>query len=460
MTVVKNFLPVLQTHNIPFFFVCNDPLWGIGLEKQLSHYHIVCIDDKEVVTLLKQQGIPVFCLEQERQGKNIIFRNTVKLLQQQEVAQYIHKQGKGKLPAIIPFKPQAAIAHYCEQRGYRLLAADYALNLHFEDKLSFAHFLAKQQLPGIPCTIKTLKQQHFSYLCKLLGLPFVVQFGHGFAGTSTYLINHKADYDDLVEQYPDKKAKISRYIEGITFTINACATRFGTVLSPFCFQITGYKQYTTSWGGTCGTTWQFPRVPRAIEKQLYHLTATIGTLMYQMGFKGIFGLDFVVDKEFEKIYIVENNARIVASIPLFTKMQLCVSQVPLLALHLCELLNLEYIVNLQEINEQNLVSFKASQLIMRNTTGCVKSAVEIPRTGIYQWQKKQLVFKKSAYSFEDLQGKNDVLVIPVGRGQKVNPGIEYVRFQTQRDVLDSHWQLQPWVHEVAALLSGDMLPTV
>jgi len=69
-----------------------------------------------------------------------------------------------------------------------------------------------------------------------------------------------------------------------------------------------------------------------------------------MGYKGIFGLDFVLDEEDRKLYVVECNPRLVASYPTLNMAQLLNNEPSILAFHVLEFLNIDYEINLEEIN--------------------------------------------------------------------------------------------------------------
>ncbi|MEI6221284.1 MAG: ATP-grasp domain-containing protein [bacterium] len=449
----------LQQRSVPIFFICNDPLWAIGLEKTLPNYHIICIDDKEIVDLLQNNGVNVFCLERELNNKNVVIRNTAKLLQHPLVETYIQQQAKGNQPHILPFRPSASLQKFCENKHWKLLAADFELNLLFEDKLSFSAFLEKNDLPATPHFIEPLIATTYEKAVKIFNTPFIIQLPHGFAGSSTFLVNNQAEFDHILKENENKKAKISQFIEGIPFTINACSTEHGTIYAPLCHQITGYLDYTTSWGGTCGTTWQFSELPRTISETIYKHTETIGNLMYKQGFKGIFGLDFVVNIEKETVYIIECNARIVASIPLFTEMQLIADNTPLLHYHILEHANEHYDLNPTTYNEKEKTTpYTTSQLILRNTTGKPQPITNPQTTGLYHFNNEKLSFLHPAYQLSTCKTPEDILIIPTGNNQLVNPAIEYARLRTTHPFLDTQWKLTPNIHHIAKSLKQTLIP--
>ena len=178
---MKNpYLELLKNIKDPIFFICNDPLWAVGLENILPNFHIICIDYKEIVDILKQRGINVFCLEKKLNKKNILFRSSIKLLQHPLVEKYIKKVArKDQKIHILPFKPSASISKYCQKKNYITLSANYELNLLFEDKLYFPKFLDENNFPVSPYLILPINNQDFPNLSKSFNLPGVPMTNSG-----------------------------------------------------------------------------------------------------------------------------------------------------------------------------------------------------------------------------------------------------------------------------------------
>jgi len=57
-----------------------------------------------------------------------------------------------------------------------------------------------------------------------------------------------------------------------------------------------------------------------------------------MGYKGIFGLDFVLDEKTNKLYIIECNPRLLGSFPTLNMVQLLNNEPLILAFHILEFL--------------------------------------------------------------------------------------------------------------------------
>lgn len=450
----------------PIFFLSPDPLWAIGLETVLPRYHILCVDYSPVVDLLERDGVSIFCLEKELGQRNIFFRNSAKLLAHPATQAFIGKHGDGEQPVILPFKSSASLATLCAQCEYHLAAPLVKISSRYENKLFFSSVLEKVGIAQPPLRQGKLAELSFSTLVGELQLPFVVQFERGFAGNSTHLISSKAIYTDLATRYPTKPAKISAYLRGLPFTSTACVTPHGVLSTPPAFQITGYPAYTPSWGGTCGTTWTHPPLPVAVQRTIAHTIETIGKILAREGFLGIFGIDYLVNLESTEdhphpVIVIECNPRIVASVPMFTEMQLLAGQVPLLLWHLASFLAPDTAAAILSTTDSNKLfqqekamkspKYTHGQLILRNIHEEEVAYSPNVTTGRHQYFNDVLMFQEQDYSLRTLTDK-EILVLTAGDGQCCSPGAEYCRFRTAQPMLSEKWELLPWVKRAAGNL--------
>jgi hypothetical protein len=235
---------------------------------------------------------------------------------------------------------------------------------------------------------------------------------------------------------------VSRYIEGLTLTINACVTRQGIVIGDLFYQITGLPQCTTYRLGSCGNDWLYPPLSETIRRRVFEYTRLIGEHMKERGYRGIFGLDFVAEADSQQVFVIENNARLVASIPLFTKLQIEGGEVPLLALHLLEFLGLDYEIDVEQVNEDVQRRKSGAQLILHNLEGVTTQVRGYLQPGVYLWADAEgrLIFRRPGYSIEDCREQDEFLVLAVDEGRTVNPDIECARIQARRAMLAPDYQ--------------------
>ncbi len=439
---------VLQSLNESIFYVTNDPNHGVGLERMLKDYGIICIDDNLVTGYLQQAGVSVFSLERALGSKNVIFRNSEQLLRHETTRTFLQTRHRANL---LLFKTSAAIEKLCRENGWRLLASPTRLGRYFENKLRFQEVLDRLGLPSPPGEVVTLAADLYPALRRKYGPTLVVQFAKGFGGNRTFLIEDEDRFATLAGDNSQKRARVARYIAGLTLTINACVTRQGIVIGDLFYQITGLPQCTTYRLGSCGNDWLYPPLPETIRGRVFEYTRLIGEHMKERGYKGIFGLDFVAEADSHQVFVIENNARLVASIPLFTKLQIEGGEVPLLALHLLEFLGLNYEIDVERVNEDVQGRKGGAQLILHNLAEVTTQVRGYLRPGVYLWTDAdgRLIFRRPGYSIEDCREQDELLVLTVDRGRIVNSNIECARIQARRAMLQPDYQPAAWTLNAA-----------
>lgn len=459
------------------YFVCNDFERALGLEKVLPNYHIVCIDNNSALIELNKRNINYFCLEKETQTINPIYRNSNRLLQLKETQKYISKNlsiNNATLNSkanVIFFKIASNIEQTCKSLDYKILNTTTDLNQAFELKLSQYEKLKDSNVNFPKSFIAKLEEITFQEIIEKLGCPFVIQYDRGHTGSSTVFINNEAELNSEILKFPKRLAKFSKKIEGDAWTLNACVTRFGIVFGGLSYQITGVSECTSKKGGTVGNDWsKTSELKKKTLVQIKAITQNAGNTMQEAGFKGLFGLDFVIDKSGE-VFLIEINARQPASTGFHTKLMLKENRITLNSLHLAEFLfentqegNLEYIqfINfiryqngkdlnlkqiqdisvenlpkiLQEQNEMELLPYSASQLIIRNTTSQDITYSGKFTSGIYQFINEKVEKIREGYSIEDITSpENEILILIANKGRVISPEGEIGRIQALRSLL-------------------------
>lgn len=428
----------------PVFYLTPDLPRAIGLEKLLPNYHIVCLDESPLVDILVSCGIKVFCLERTLGKSNFLVRNTGVILSHPEVQKYIATQSEEKQPNVMFFKPSALIDKLCERLGYRKIGNDAQLNNRFEDKISFYRMCQELGLPVVPGVIGKMADLSFENLSSDLGDKMVIQFGHGWAGNTTFFVKKPEEFEKMGSAYPTRMARVSRYIKGRTLLNNACVTSSGILVSPPAIQITAPEGFTAHPGGTCGRQWPSTLAPE-IEAKITRYTVTVGRKMKEAGYKGYFGLDFLVEDKTSQVYLSENNARLTASVPLYTKMEILSNQLPLLFYHLLEFLDCSAAKPEYNLTHKKLVG---AELTLRNIKSKKVTVSDAFEPGVYAIKEEGLIKIKAGYSIEDLEAKKQFVLLAAGRGREVSSESELARMDVLEEVVDPDGEVYDWARKV------------
>lgn len=424
----------LRKINQPVFYVTNDPGRGLGLENLLPNYHIVCLDDHPLVELMQKQNVSVFCLEKELKRKNLILRSSSEILSHPLVLSFIKEKAKGQTPWVLFFKPQKKTEITAQKHNIKLLGNSSLLNKFFEDKINFFNIANENKLPVLPAVITGLKSVDFTFCAEKFGLPFVIQFGFGWAGNSTFFINDKSQLIELQKKYGAIRVKINRFVKGLTVLNNAVVLPKVILQSPPAVQIKPSLNLTSMLGGTGGRQWP-AGLPDDQIYQIKQITEQVGELMRKSGYLGFFGLDFLIDTQTGEVFLSENNARLTASASFYTQLEVKNGQIPLLVYHLAAFLGEELIGNLPQNQMENAIA--GSEIIGRNIFSRPIKIIQSLPTGIYA---ENLCLKKESYSLNKTE-RHEFWLNTAGEGRIVNPEIEMLKINTYEKVCDTDGNL-------------------
>lgn len=323
---------------------------ALGVENLIPSYHIIHVQNSQLTIPISNAGVNIKSFPMT-DSKGLV--SSSKLLEDKSVLKYIEETTHNN-PKILLFKNDSKITRLCDELGFTLLNPLSQNNKKFENKLSFSEYLDSQNYSNHPTYRKFDKLSDLNYtnVAKVFGPEFIVQFIFGHSGNNTFFIKSHIELEKLQKRYPSRQGKITQKIEGPTYTINACITSLGIVIGGISQQITGDPLYTSSPGGSIGNDFSQRHLTDYLRSELIEQTMALGNILQQHGHKGIFGLDFVLDVNKNKFYLIEANLRQVASCNFFSYLQQIKNQVPILLWHVLELINYDYEKRLDLIDEE------------------------------------------------------------------------------------------------------------
>ncbi len=438
----------------PIFFVAPNPNRAIGLEREIKNYHIICSQRSDIIDYLKKEKVEIFFLDDENMN------SSGKILQNKKVLNYIKRKAGDKTANVITFKPSPKLQKICAENKFRYLGNGWRLNRKFEDKVEFVDITNKLEIPNAGSEIVKIEDSNKFRKIFDSEEKYVIQLPRGFSGNSTFLISNKKDLDKIVEKYKNRKVKIAKYLSGETCTINACATKFGIAVSQPIFQITGLTVYNKNSLGTSGNDYaRGNNLRNGQKKKIFDYTKKIGKYMRKSGYKGWFGLDFIINKN--SVDLIEINPRLTASVGVFTKLQIQNEQAPFLFLHLAEFLNINYkkkllsdYISFAKWNKQK--SFNFSQLILRNTKKYPVKIVKSTASGIYGLKGGKLIFKKETYCVQDLK-ENEFLIQAAEKGSLINSDMEYANIQISCGIMENGRQFNSCFNNIVRIVLENII---
>jgi hypothetical protein len=220
-----------------------------------------------------------------------------------------------------------------------------------------------------------------------LGTDLVVQMPYGDSGKTTFFIKTEADWDASAakEALASAELKVMRRIEHRAIAVEAVLTRHGTLVGPLMNDITGHPELTPYRGGWAGN--DYPATLTTEQKaRARQLTYQLGSQLAGEGYLGFFEVDYLVDTDSGELYLGELNPRISGISPVTNVTAGAYADMPLFLFHLLEYLDLDYEIDVEEINERWSHEAEVdvwSQIVIKETSSAVDLLTRAPRSGIY-----------------------------------------------------------------------------
>jgi hypothetical protein len=103
-----------------------------------------------------------------------------------------------------------------------------------------------------------------------------------------------------------------------------------------------------------------------------------------MGYKGILGIDFIIEDGTGRVYPQEINPRLTAAFPVLSQLHLSKGIIPLEIFHILEFLDIPYEINVEALNERYGETFKGGHLFLFHGGGGERIGHDGLRPGLYE----------------------------------------------------------------------------
>lgn len=259
--------------------------------------------------------------------------DTIDLLQHPATEAFVKNMTTlhGKMPAIVVFKNTTRIERYVAEKKWHLLNPSAALAEQIENKISQVSILGSAARFLVPGT-------SLSPCWKLAwdGVPFVLQYGHGHTGEGTVLVNSSEQLAEIQQRFPQREVRVSPFVKGTMYTSNNCVVpkkrtlknMFGlfsqpsTLVGNISQQITGLAPFTDLPFSTVGNDWtKGSNLSPELRRQYEDMARACGARLASLGWKGLFGIDAILEESTQRFFLIEINARQPASTTFESELQ-------------------------------------------------------------------------------------------------------------------------------------------
>lgn len=477
---LKNFLK--ENIKTPIFGVGVYAFNRLGPEEFIDNYRLLCLR-YSLDTELIEKDIELLSLEKGMGTKHLrIPRNSTSVLAHPKTKDYIEEVTAGShfRQAFIPYKASPQMEQICQKNNWLLIIPSYKFGKPlFENKIKFRKILEELEGSPVPGEITEVESLNYQILSQKYGLPFVIQHPTQGGGKGTFFINNYEGFIEVIHKLsksikkeeegaePTDEVIVAKFIKGPSPSITGCVTKHGILSTNPQYQLLDIPELYNPKKGAglfCGHDWTASDFDQNIQNQAYQMVDKVGRYFQKQGYKGIFGLDFVLDKTEQKIYVTECNPRLLGSFPTLTMVQLMNNEPPIIAFHILEFLNIDYQINLAKINCLMRQKKQGTHMFLHNLTGrWARNCGEI-KPGVYRLNSRKnlplhqksrrggLQYLRAGYKLSHLKRKNEFLItegVPF-RKSHFSPNRRLCRILTLRQVTKNDLRLNAWGKEIVA----------
>ena len=310
------------------------------------------------------------------------------LLGHEEVIAYVRAKGPGGKAVFVMFDEETEALAAAAQLGVAHPSAE--LRHRLDSKIVTTQLANEAGVPSAPNTLG--RATSYDELLALaqsarLGDDLVVQTPYGDSGKTTFFIRSQRDWDKDAADMVDQQLKVMKRINCRAAAVEAALTRHGTVVGPLMTDLTGYPELTPHRGGWCGND-IWPEALSAEHRERARMfTQKLGDRLAIEGYRGFLEIDYLADIDTGELYLGEVNPRISGVTSMTNVTAGAYADIPLFLFHLLEYLDVEYEVDVDEINARWAKASSVdvwSQLVLKETRDRTEQLTQAPQTGIWR----------------------------------------------------------------------------
>ena len=445
----------------PIFGVCVYAFDRLGPEEFISQYELLALR-YSLDTKLIEKDLPVLSLEKGRGIDHLdVPRNSTSVLAHPKTQEYLKKFTN---PLIIPYKSSVRMMKMAKDKSWIIAANPPKFGKEFlEDKLKFRRILETIGVAVPPGKVVEINSLDYDQSVRAYGQPFFVQYPLSGGGKGNFLIKNRQDFraavKNLREISQDKESKIlvAQFIKGSSPSLTGCVTKRGILSTSLQYQVLNAAELYNKqdcFGIFCGHDWTAVDFSIEVEKQAYDIVEKVGQCLKKLGYKGIFGLDFVLDQKTQMLYVVECNPRLLGSFPTITMAQMRNNEPPILGFHILEFLGIDYELDVKAVNSAMRKRKISAQMLLHNLEDKLVESTKEIKPGVYCLKNGEIKFLRDGYKLSHLKIDNEFLItegVSI-KGSYFSPNRRLVRILTLRSVLADGKHLNTWAKKIIKLI--------
>lgn len=383
------------------------------------------------------------------------------LLQHKEILDHFKSRGSGGKILTVMFDDETE--EIANELGMEIALPSNELRQRLDSKIETTRLANEAGVASAPNTMG--RADSYQSLMELvnkagLGNNLVIQTPYGDSGRTTFFISSESDWDKYAKKMIDEDLKIMKCINHIPGTLEAVATRHGTLVGPMMTDITGFAELTPYKGGWCGNDVSTQLISTNIRDKIQSMASALGERLYKEGYRGVFCLDFLLDTDDDEVYLGEINPRISGASPPTNLITSKYGGVPLLLFHMLEFSDVDYEIDMQSIQSRWTDYDAWSQLVLKQTQDKVELITSAPQSGIWRLNdNNEIEFVRQTIDWHNVGDESEAYYMRVyGAGEYryhgADMGILVSRGRMQTDDRQLSDRAKIWASQIMAQFEG------
>lgn len=446
-----------------------------GLSGFIPGYRIACIRRTGDLAAIRRD-VEVFCLEEAESGPLPAAGDSAALLSHPKTRQYLARLPKPVY--LVLYQPSFEIEELARRNGWRLLANPAALRMRAGDRAFFQRLVGSLGLPAVPggiFSLRRFREQPYEAWSRYVGPRVVIQLPDMLrgGGRSTFFLDSAEDlqcFKGLIRKgewhgIRLRRVSVRKFIKGEPSSVTACIIGKKAVISPLQRQIIDppWVEGVSSNGVFGGHSWGEEMWGRDSEEEAARQVTAVARALAAMGYRGIFGLDFLVDRSSGRVVPVELNPRLTGAFPVLSQLQAVRGEVPLEFLHVLSLLERFVYINSSVITESGPGRIQGAHIVLFRGYDSIRK--QQPRAGLYTVEDSPAKARwiGEAANPREIMGENQFILVdgPCMAGSEdsvsTDPLERIGRLVFSGPVLTPEGRFRPGVLNVVSLMQGLML---
>ncbi len=241
----------------------------------------------------------------------------------------VHSAGPWAFVCPLPCRnlPSLALELGCKSACHPADLCDW-----LNDKRNFFGGLETLGLPRLPGQWMSLSNLRYDELRACIGAQSVAQTVTGSSGSGTVFIRSEQDLVEAGRVVGDDPVWVAPEVQGPSINLNAIVLDRSVVVGCPNIQLVGLEMLGSKPGMYCGNDYtSAAALDSSILAAVGEQTRRIGAWLSTVGYRGLFGLDFMVDPASTRPYAVDLNPRWQGSTAVSTQAEARSGRLPLAA---------------------------------------------------------------------------------------------------------------------------------